>query len=87
MELWIRSQDRERMTICRDLRIYNALEDKTLWVIEDCDDLGVYKSKERCMEIFDEIQKLLQGTIDNNHINKFDIYNGDNIKIYEMPKE
>jgi len=55
MELWIRTQDRERFTRCSDLRVYYAKQDD-VWVIEDCDDLGSYKTKERALEILDEIQ-------------------------------
>lgn len=59
MELWIRSQDGERLTKCHDLRIYYAKQEN-LWVIEDCDDLGCYKSKKRALDILDEIHNILQ---------------------------
>lgn len=49
--------------------------------------LGIYKSTERALEVLDEIQDLLKDNVDDKHINKFDIYNSDAIKIYEMPKE
>lgn len=62
MELWVRSQDKERLTKITDLRIYYATQEK-LWVIEDCDDLGYYKSKKRTLEILDEIQNILKPTI------------------------
>lgn len=56
MELWIRSQDGERLTRCYDLRVYYAKQDD-VWVIEDCDDLGSYKTRERALEVLDEIQE------------------------------
>lgn len=59
MELWVLSQDRERLTKIHDLRIYYAKQED-IWVIEDCDDLGYYKSKERALEILDEIQNILK---------------------------
>lgn len=59
MELWIRSQDGERLTRCHDLRIYYAKQEN-VWVIEDCDDLGIYKTKERALQVLDEIQNILQ---------------------------
>ena len=59
MELWIRSQDGERLTRCHDLRVYYAKQDD-VWVIEDCDDLGCYKTRERTLQILDEIQNILQ---------------------------
>lgn len=59
MELWIRSQDGERLTRCYDLRMYYAKEED-LWVIESCDDLGCYKTRERALQVLDEIQNILQ---------------------------
>ena len=50
------------MTKAQDLRIYYA-KNENLWVIEDCDDLGQYKTKERALEVLDEIQSLLQPEI------------------------
>ena len=58
MDLWIKSQDGERLTKVQDLRIYHA-KNENLWVIEDCDDLGQYKTKERALEVLDEIQSHL----------------------------
>ena len=58
MELWIRSQDKHRLTIVRDLRMYYAKQNN-VWVIEDCDDLGTYKTKERALKVLDEIHQRL----------------------------
>ena len=89
MDLWIRDQDRigifkvdaifvnEKQII---KRVYGDNEVKGIV-------LGTYATKERALEVLDEIQSLLKGDILSHHINKFDIYNGENIKIYEMPKE
>ena len=71
MELWIRSQDRERLTKVHDLRIYYAKQED-VWVIEDCDDLAFYKTKERALEVLDEIEQFIV-SID--------------CEIYQMPKE
>ena len=74
MELWIRSQNKKILQKVNklyattyseeagygiyDLR-YDDLED-----IDDCDvPLGFYKSKERALEVLDEIQNLLQPKI------------------------
>lgn len=59
MELWVRSQDKERLTKVTDLRIYYASEE-SVWVIEDCDDLGYYKTQKRAFEVLDEIQNILK---------------------------
>lgn len=79
MELWIRSQDGERLTTCRDFRIYYAKVDD-VWVIEDCDDLAAYKTKERALEVLDEIQDILEQILDPN-LTTLKIF------VYEMPKE
>lgn len=95
MELWIRSQDGERLTKCLDLRIYYAkLED--VWVIEDCDDLGYYKTKERTLQVLDEIQNamLLNGLANeetkttNLEIRSWFATNSKTcLGVYQMPKE
>ena len=73
MELYVRSQDKERLAKVTDLRIYYANEEN-VWVIEDCDDLGVYKTKERALEVLDEIQNLLETRVVQQ-------------MVYEMPEE
>ena len=77
MDLWVRSQDKERLTKAQDLRIYHA-KNENVWVIEDCYDLGQYKTKERVLEVLDEIQRCLVVINDKN----------DNLfYVYDMPKE
>ncbi len=89
MNLWIRSQDKKRLTIVRDLRIYYAKQED-IWVIEDCDDLAYYKTKKRALEVLDEIQihieKQGQTIVITNEkgISEGLKYYG---KTYEMPKE
>lgn len=66
MELWIRSQDRENL-----IKIENIIIDKENYVLGNlvsddnkgiCDywRLGIYKSKERALEVLDEIQNILK---------------------------
>lgn len=87
MELWIRSQDKTKFGKIISLEI----ERTTIKGNSKCDDydvwLGHYKTKERALEVLDEIQDLLEGKIHEEHINKFDIFNGDERKVYRMPKE
>ena len=80
MELWIRSQNKELLMKSPELR-YNQKEND--YSILAYDTLGVYrllgryKTKERVIEILDEIQDLLQNA-----------YVGNSNKIvYQMPKE
>ena len=62
--LWIRSQDKKRLTIVNSLgygEYRNPLNEDMFYIF--CQNgcvLGEYKTKERCIEIIDEIQKLLQ---------------------------
>ena len=95
MNLWIRSQDKERLTEVNDLRIYYGKEED-LWAIEDCDDLGYYKTKERALEVLDEIQNAISGIINDEEleIQGQKKYTGtailskkSNNIVYEMPKE
>lgn len=96
MDLWIRSQDRECL-----IKIENISIDNENWVLGNlvsddnkaiCDywKLGHYKTKERALEVLDEIQM---------HIKKQDtdelLVNSDGIitgqkhygRVYEMPEE
>ena len=63
MELWIRSQDRETLKQAYHLDIYSLLDseiDKCWYIEESGTDLGVYNSKERALEVLDEIQNILK---------------------------
>lgn len=86
MELWIRSQDREKLVKCNDIAIAVDSEDgknirgyKIVGYFDketEYEELGFYVSKERTLEVLDEIQKyILLPNIDNSAY------------IYEMPKE
>ena len=87
MELWVRSQDKKILQKVNKLYAttyseeagygiyylrYDDLED-----IDDCDvQLGFYKSKERALEVLDEIQKyILLPNTDNSAY------------VYEIPKD
>ena len=56
--MWIRTQDKETLLNVNCIDVYNL--NKNEWIIEACgNDLGTYESKERAIEVLDEIQKLL----------------------------
>lgn len=64
MELWIRSQDKEVLTRVVDIwkdADKNEIWSKSSFATKNC--LGIYKTKERAIEILDEIQMLLQPII------------------------
>lgn len=78
MELWIRSQDKEVLTRVVDIwkdADKNEIWSKSSFAIKNC--LGIYKTKERVIEVLDEIQDLLQNAYIGN-VNRI---------VYQMPKD
>lgn len=108
MELWIRSQLKGSLTKVNDLRIMQLDKDgfrvlieedaKEGWCIIANDDpcIGTYKTKERALEVLDEIHNRiatltaidLMGVNDTN-LKVFNKYLKENpcSVVYEMPKE
>ncbi len=64
MELWIRSQDKESLVKCNNYinYFYDDIE-QTYGIGSHGYTLGEYKTKERAIEVLDEIQMLLQPII------------------------
>lgn len=61
MELWVRGQDKTILCKIRELYIGDRCEVLGRYYgMDKWDVLGVYDTKERCLEILDEIQKILQ---------------------------
>lgn len=54
MDLWIRSQDKKVLIICRKLCVRGTYGNEIIG--NDICSLGIYKSKERALEVLDEIQ-------------------------------
>ena len=79
MELWIRSQKNEKLR--QGLFKVNEIElgdydnDMNCLVINNLYCVGIYKTKERALEVLDEIQDLLQNAYVGN-VNRI---------IYQMP--
>ena len=92
MELWIRSQDKTILTpISEKLQILANIDipQEQYIVMYKGEELGNYNSKERALEVLDEINEEIKGTKILNYLNK---HNGnlDNvfpILTYEMPEE
>ena len=87
MDLWIKSQDKMNLVKINQININykntcqiiaNYIPDFIGKEGEYYETLGNYKSKERALEILDEIQKLISED-EYMHISQ--------TKIYEMPKE
>jgi hypothetical protein len=60
MELWIRSQDKEVLTRVVDIwkdADKNEIWSKSSFATKNC--LGIYKTKERALEVLDEIQRII----------------------------
>ena len=76
MNLWIRSQDR---TFLRKVNTIGIVEGRDFWSIDEnlTISFGKYKTKERALEVLDEIQDLLQ----NAYVG------GSNRIVYQMPKD
>ena len=74
MELWIRSQNRESLLKVEKIFYFNTCPEmestgrnvilKKEWIGEkNCIELGEYPTKERALEVLDEIQKILMPPI------------------------
>lgn len=79
--LWIRSQNKEELVKIGHIYCYEGYDPfdeyggftvHEIWANKEEIELGRYKTKERCIEIIDEIQSLL---VRNDKV------------VYEMPKE
>ena len=77
IELWVRSQDKIKLikvNYCyiRDWQDHFAIEGETF---DSAPIIGEYKTKERALEVLDEIQNILETRNDVNQM------------VYEMPQE
>lgn len=87
MDLWIRSQDRK--TISKANKIYMEHNEERMYninIYDDCSNtLGTYKTKERALEVLDEINEF------KDNMEKAVIYSNIPIEEYtstfEMPEE
>lgn len=74
MDLWIRSQNKKELIKINHLVLIDeeirGVIDNGCYIM-----LGSYKTKERALEVLDEIQKLLETRVDVEQM------------VYEMPKE
>ena len=97
MDLWIRSQDRmtllnySRVTVEPMIKGYNEEDKGYMFIGDHYYNLGEYKTKERALEVLDEIQKIigwLQDDMENVTIGDMKSLKGcfDDC-VYEMPKD
>ena len=100
MNLWVRSQDKEKLLKCNDIAISNnminereSIKFKGYKIVGYFDKnteyeiLGTYKTKERAIEILDEVQNKLNIRHCDDVGTQFILINEMTPVIYEMPKE
>lgn len=81
MELWIRSQDKTKLVKAKNILIKFETEEvlmstyHTILIYNDDEVIGIYETKERALEVLDEIQNIL---IDYKEMSRV---------VYQMPKE
>ena len=106
MELWIRSQDKRHLLLVKNISLAEY-EVEGVWTLEtDLDngidlELGAYNTKERALEVLDEIHKCIVDKevlyscnniltlADNKSLNEVKqiLDRAEKIAVYEMPKE
>lgn len=78
MNLWVRSQDKRILQKVDNIFLDANYENKRISTYDgDNTELGTYKTKERAIEVLDEIQDLLQNAYIGNA----------NRIVYQMPKD
>lgn len=95
MELWIRSQDRKRLTKIEDVYMVeddykkdNILSFPKYYIGNTLvGHLGIYKTKERALEVLDEIQRLIEDLQYMSYAIPNDKFTGYRPNVYEMPEE
>lgn len=81
MNLWIRSQDKLKLVKVNYVYVIeNKINSFSIYgeTIDSGPIIGTYKTKERALEVLDEIQKLLKTAELNDDIN---------VIVYKMPKK
>lgn len=86
MDLWIRSQDR---VLLRKVNTIGIVEGRDFWSIDEnlTVSFGKYKTKERALEVLNEIQNKLNIRYRDYEGIEFIFANNITPMIYEMPKE
>ena len=77
--MWIRSQNKELLIKCNDIAIENNQIIGYFDKETEYENLGTYKSKERAIEVLDEIQELISNLSGRDSYQYY--------PIYQMPEE
>lgn len=91
MDLWIRSQDRRILQKLDNIFLDANYENKRICSYDnDCKtELGTYKTKERALEVLDEISDLMipTGLDENEEYTNERCFINKNMMYYQMPEE
>ncbi len=93
MELWIRSQDKTRLIKINSLKYveYKGVHIINGYYTNEVDnyDLGVYSTKERALEVLDEIQNIFSLKIENKSYEEADLLLKAKMldSCYQMPED
>ena len=86
MDLWIRSQDKEDLKKAEHIGVFN----EKIYINgyeENGYCIGTYKSKERALEVLDEIQEAQLGNYHYRCPSNVKVSNNENTIVYQMPIE
>ena len=82
--MWIRSQDRKKLTEIHDATIYH---DTQIW--GGCSFIGEYSTEEKALDVLDEIKDAIEDTfyynIENLGCGSYALKKG--CEIYQMPQD
>ena len=89
MDIWIRSQNKEQLLKIEEIFIVELLLNGQASIRCNGYNVGIYKSRERALEILDEIEEMISGnrTIEKLNETNSNMNNVFPIIFYEMPKE
>ena len=85
MNLWVRSQDKRILQKVDNIFLDANYENKRISTYDgDNVELGTYKTKERALEVLDEIQNILYSGLHATNNNQLA---GTSTFVYQMPKD
>lgn len=88
MELWVRSQDKETLIKSYELYIRPYTNIYAIRAKKTSNIMGLYKSKQRALEILDEIHQRLIDLQTLNYTNDYRFSKGRNLDcVFIMPEE
>lgn len=90
MELWIRSQDKRILQKVDNIYLNANYDNRRICTNDSRDyesDLGEYKTKERALEVLDEIQEAKLGNFHYKCPSNVKVSNNEDTIVYQMPAE